>query len=809
MLCSAGLALVSALLCLALAIHHPLSGTAALLLCAALALAVGREPLFGFALLPAVLPAIGLMPWTGWLTFEELDLAVLAVAAGGYARLAWRPLTPAGVAATAGATALKSLLLLAYGAALLVSMGRGFADAGGFAWGWWQGYHEPMNSLRVAKSFFLALLLLPLWRATQRAAPGRAASWLGSGLATGLAVVALLAVWERWAYTDLGNFSSDYRTTALFWEVHVGGAAFDGFLALTMPFAVREMLRPAAPWRGLLAAAGVVLGAYACLTTFSRAVYIAVPAGLMLMALLQTLAGRRLRRSLGADAAAPVGWLPALAACVLFAVAAGLVFTTSGYRGMLALLGAIALLLPMGVWLHRLPGRGWAGGLLAGLALAGLLGMLSYLLPKGPYTVYALAWAAGAALLVWAGRRAVPWPAALTGALLLTVWLGLLASMGRVAQHWGGERALAPMAGAALLLLVFAVWASRSRQTLWPASYRWQGSLMGALAAIALTLGVLFGGAYMGDRFSTGSQDLDGRFQHWTRALSLLNDPSAWAFGKGTGRYPANHFLSGRADDQTGDHRLRGEAPAQHLVLTAGKHDQGWGVFYRMSQRVPAFAGPVTLRFDARSEADTALHFEICRKHLLYDDGGCMISSASVKAMPGVWQPVSVQLPGKGLSHGDFFAPHFLTYSMAVASPGHSVELDNLRATDARGRELLVNGNFDDGMARWFFSSDRHHLPWHMKSLLLHVLFEQGAVGLVLFITLALAPLWRVTAGRARGHSLAPAIAAAIVGFQVVGLVDSLLDAPRVAFLYWFLVVVALALPARTGELRGATVPSP
>ena len=45
-------------------------------------------PTAGLLLLPALLPLIGLAPWTGWITFEELDILVLAVAAGGYARKA-------------------------------------------------------------------------------------------------------------------------------------------------------------------------------------------------------------------------------------------------------------------------------------------------------------------------------------------------------------------------------------------------------------------------------------------------------------------------------------------------------------------------------------------------------------------------------------------------------------------------------------------------------------------------------------------------------------------------------------------------
>ena len=45
----------------------------------------------------------------------------------------------------------------------------------------------------------------------------------------GLAGAALATVWERTAFTGLLNFSSDYRATALFWEMHVGGTALDGF----------------------------------------------------------------------------------------------------------------------------------------------------------------------------------------------------------------------------------------------------------------------------------------------------------------------------------------------------------------------------------------------------------------------------------------------------------------------------------------------------------------------------------------------------------------------------------------------------
>ena len=82
-----------------------------------------------------------------------------------------------------------------------------------------------------------------------------------------------------------GTSSARYRATALFWEMHVGGAAIDAFLALTMPFVAWALwaARRPAPWLG--AAALALLGTYACLTSFSRGVYLAVAVPLLALGL--------------------------------------------------------------------------------------------------------------------------------------------------------------------------------------------------------------------------------------------------------------------------------------------------------------------------------------------------------------------------------------------------------------------------------------------------------------------------------------------------------------------------------------------
>ena len=144
-----------------------------------------------------------------------------------------------------------------------------------------------MERWRIGRGIGEALLLWPLLRSALRADERQSVDLLAGGFALGLAFASIAALWVREAFHGLLNFSSDYRTTALFWEMHVGGAAFDGFLALTVPFIAWELRRSRSVRHLWLASALTILASYACLTTFSRGVYIAVPAGLAtLLALL-------------------------------------------------------------------------------------------------------------------------------------------------------------------------------------------------------------------------------------------------------------------------------------------------------------------------------------------------------------------------------------------------------------------------------------------------------------------------------------------------------------------------------------------
>lgn len=782
----------------AISMHYPVAQPIVSVAFAVAAVLFFLVPVAWLVVLPALLPLVGFAPWTGWLTFEELDLIVLGAAAGGYGRLAFQPQDARQQESSLPA---KVLIALFVGSAGL-AMFRGFTDAGGFAFGWFQGFHEPMNSVRIGKSFVLALIMLPLWAAAQRANPDKAQRLLSLGVMLGLAGAALATVWERTAFTGLLDFTSDYRTTALFWEMHVGGAALDGFLALTVPFALRELTAARSHMRSGLAATVLVLAAYACLTTFSRGVYLAVPVGVALFFVLSRLHGTpQLPRNEVASKQHNVStrqlttWHSMLVAVLLvagFGAGAAWMFQSSGYRGMAALLAAMALMLPLAGFMRLFKSGQWVAGLGLSIALVLLASGLATVLPKGAYVVWGLATVLTLCAIIFLRKSTKP--PSITGPLAFAGFVTTLAGVALVANHWGDQAGLWHAAPVVLAVLAVAVVAGARQVPLWPANLGWQMSLTGFMALAAIAVGIFGGGAYMGGRFATGEQDLAARFKHWKLGRHMLQTPAEWWLGKGFGRFPATYFMLGKPLEHTGDYRLKQDGENAYLTLTGGLHVNGWGEIFRMSQRVsvPGKAPVVAVR--VRAAKDIGLHFEVCEKHLLYGQN-CLTKQLGIKGKPGVWQELQVVLQGDGASRGSWYAPRLLMFSMAMESRGGVADIDHVALTSADGRQLLVNGDFSNNLAHWFFTSDKHHMPWHIKSMPMNVMFEQGVVGLALWCLLMGGALWRVSMGSARQHPLAPALAASMVGFFVVGLFDSLLDVPRLAWLFYLLVLMALALP--------------
>jgi VanZ family protein len=261
--------LVTSAVCLALAAaiaaNYPLApwvlGIALLLY----ALALWRWPALWLIVIPAALPAVDLTPWTGWTKVGEPDLFVL-VTIGILALRAPPRYTDFRLEGLPAAALV--LCLISY----LLSIALGFALPGPEG-GSDNEYLRPDNALRLAKGFFIALALLPFLRSRVRT-HGDTLVWLGTGMAAGLALVAVAVLTERVAFTGLFDFATDYRVVGTFSSMHVGGGHIGAYLAMAFPFLLVCLLRPRP--LTLLAMFGIAIGAgYALVVTFARAAYAA------------------------------------------------------------------------------------------------------------------------------------------------------------------------------------------------------------------------------------------------------------------------------------------------------------------------------------------------------------------------------------------------------------------------------------------------------------------------------------------------------------------------------------------------------
>jgi len=343
-----------------LAWHHPLWPMTASIAFALWTVVAARYRGLWLLVVPAALPALNLSPWTGWLAWDEFDLLLLGSLAGGFARhLRERadsrepgsgPRAPD--AARAGA-----FLALAFAAVGLASLVRGLIDAGPWSLHWFDGYADAANSVRVAKSLVYVAALWPLLQLELSRSPARALRRFALGMQLGLTFVGLAVLWERAAYPGVLDFSTRYRTTATFWEMHVGGAAIDAYLALATPFAAWALWSARSQLGWTAAALLALLTAHAGLTTFSRGAYAGIAVPLVLLGGLWWL--RRLRidpRS---------AWMAAAWSIALASGAAALLvaaFLVTGYAGTGLALLLLLILILASVWRARsLPWRRAAG----------------------------------------------------------------------------------------------------------------------------------------------------------------------------------------------------------------------------------------------------------------------------------------------------------------------------------------------------------------------------------------------------------------------------------------------------------------
>jgi hypothetical protein len=598
------------------------------------ALAAWRPDLWLFVV-PASLPILNFSPWTGWVVFEEFDILLLGALAAGYGSMAWRDRPNDRQVRSYFLPALLALL----GILGLASMLRGFADAGGFAFDWFASYPDPLNSLRVFKSLGLALAFYPLMqRQTARSNQTMVARRLVGGVLTGLAVVSVAVLWERFTFPGLFEFSARYRTVATFWEMHVGGAAIDVYLALATPFIVWVLVNSRRRLAWFSAAALALITAYASLTTFSRGVYFGVMVSLVYLA-----------------------------------------------------------------------------------------------------------------ILLRAQRKA------------------RIEGISHSVQRDGSHRLAGWRAKATLVLI---------------------------LALVAEIAGVFGGGTFMADRLARADRDLGSRVAHWRNGLGLLSNPSDWLWGIGLGRLPANYAGRVATGEFSGAMNAKQESSSSgeinsFVTIHGPATASSLGGLYALTQRLGSGAPGVSgISMRIRVKERVGVYVELCERYLLYD-GRCKVGLMQVEPHDTQWQVVDMPLGGNELTPDGRHAVRPIVLAISVVNPGGVADIDDVVLSGRRLESTVRNGDFSDAMTRWLPVAQHYFLPWHIDNLFIEMLVERGAAGLLIFLVLMGYTLRHLTLGPGQMGQLSPYLAASLCAALCVGLISSMMDAPRVAFLFFLLTLIS------------------
>ncbi len=347
----------------------------------------------------------------------------------------------------------------------------------------------------------------------------------------------------------------------------------------------------------------------------------------------------------------------------------------------------------------------------------------------------------------------------------------------------------APVIVAALQVgFLVAAWLISTRFRSWKA---WMCATCLTTAAAAGLATVVWAPAFHA-RFESTAPDATIRLDHWRHCLSLVADsPFHQGLGMGSGRIP--HFLRTSAlGDRARNYRMTSDAEGPQLDVI---RTQPLYLAQYVDVR-PETEYQLKLRARRHTESDK-LEIGIYEKCLLQSYDFVQFGRFLDKAPPGEWvvessrvssRTVGSLIESTRLPAASISRPVVLSFAGSTNAP---IEIDWLRLTGPDGRELIRNGDFSAGNDYWWWSAD-DHLNWHAKNLAVHLLVEQGWLGLSAFALLTLRCLWLIgVALRAADPTAAP-MACALIGLLGIGVIDSVIDSPRLALYYYLLCVFVL-----------------
>ena len=303
-------------------------------------------------------------------------------------------------------------------------------------------------------------------------------------------------------------------------------------------------------------------------------------------------------------------------------------------------------------------------------------------------------------------------------------------------------------------------------------------TIIPVMLVVVLVAVPVYQAPFIQSRIQSTQEDFYTRWEHWKDTVSLRpNGLISQLFGVGPGAFPREYYLANLVPRPLPNYEYRMEGANPYLHIIAGQ------AFY-MVQQIQPQAGfeyelSITLRPETSQERLTIL---MCEQALLY----------AYRCVSQVVRPDKAQQWGgyrakiKYLENQNWSQARRPVFLALYLPYGRGADIDNISLTDRSGINLLENGDFSSSFAHWYFTDD-NHLRWHIKNLPLQLWFEQGWIGLLLFSTLVGTALFGLMARAWRNDLLAAIYCVSIGGFLLVGLTSSLLDFPKLTFIFYLI----------------------
>jgi VanZ family protein len=295
-------------------------------------------------------------------------------------------------------------------------------------------------------------------------------------------------------------------------------------------------------------------------------------------------------------------------------------------------------------------------------------------------------------------------------------------------------------------------------------------------------------GSIIQHRFGVIDQDRNSRIYHWHDALAMRDyDIVTTLFGMGLGSYPRTFFWLNTENTHPATYEIASENGNNYLRLRGGDL-LFMGQYLAIEPHTP-----YRLLLDIRGETDKmGLSTSLCEKSVQYSLRCSWVGTRTTRKRDWehVEQVINSNDVGERVAGGLLKRPIQLTFYNGNGA-SKLLDVDNVQLLDKSGTNLLTNGDFTRGSDFWFFAAEKHN-PWHIFNFWVHLIFDQGWLGVSAFFLLFANAIYNCCRQLLRQNVFSAILLSSFSGFMVVGFVDSPFDAPRLTLLFFLLLFFAL-----------------